>query len=157
MRRFSPCLRYRLRTLLLLPVLFGAGWFWITWPDRTLDRLLIALDNGDMETAKLMIDSTDYRLSFDDGLRLRHAKDKTLGPGRRWSTSERGKFVRLRPNFADILKAQRICFHPGVKLFLQPRGRLGRALALVATRGHVDIVIREIPLERLETAKPMAR
>jgi hypothetical protein len=51
-RRFF---RFRLRTLLLLPILVAAGWWWLTWPERTARRFVDLLNEGDVEGAKSMI------------------------------------------------------------------------------------------------------
>jgi hypothetical protein len=48
-RRFF---RFRLRTLLLLPILVAAGWWWWTWPERTARRFVERLNAGDIEDAK---------------------------------------------------------------------------------------------------------
>jgi hypothetical protein len=47
--------RFRLRMLLLLPVLFAAGWWWVTWPERTARRYVEYLAVGDVEAARAMI------------------------------------------------------------------------------------------------------
>src|SRR5262245_5312989 len=54
-RKIWRC-RFRLRTLLLLPVLFAAGWWWITWPARTADRFVTFLMVRDLDSARAMID-----------------------------------------------------------------------------------------------------
>ena len=40
-------LRIRLRTFLLLPVLVGISWWWITWPLRTAEHLVRLLQAGE--------------------------------------------------------------------------------------------------------------
>jgi hypothetical protein len=42
--------------LLLLPVLFAAGWWWVTWPERTAKRFIELLAAGDVPRAQAMID-----------------------------------------------------------------------------------------------------
>jgi hypothetical protein len=54
-RRFP---RFSLRTLLLLPVLFAAAWWWITWPERTARRFVELLSAGDFESARKMCDES---------------------------------------------------------------------------------------------------
>jgi hypothetical protein len=69
-RRF---LRFRLRTLLLLPVLFAAGWWWATWPERTARRFVEFLAAGDIEAAKRMTNSAAdglWLLPLVDGVRF---------------------------------------------------------------------------------------
>jgi hypothetical protein len=39
--------RFRLRTLLLLPVLVAAGWWWAEWPERTARSFSAAVANRD--------------------------------------------------------------------------------------------------------------
>jgi hypothetical protein len=51
-RRF---VRYSLRTLLVLPMLFAAAWWWLTWPERTAQRF-VRLLNDDPNAAKAMVD-----------------------------------------------------------------------------------------------------
>jgi hypothetical protein len=57
-------LRFRLRTLLFLPVLFAACWWWITWPKRTLRALDSRIAAGQMDAARAMIVfEPDYRMT----------------------------------------------------------------------------------------------
>jgi hypothetical protein len=49
--------RFRLRSLLLLPVLFAAAWWWVTWPERTARRFVQRLSN-DPAAAHEMIAGT---------------------------------------------------------------------------------------------------
>jgi hypothetical protein len=60
-RRF---LRFRLRTLLLLPVVFAIGWWWVMWPERTARRFVAHLNVGEVEAAKAMCEGP----SAPDGL-----------------------------------------------------------------------------------------
>jgi hypothetical protein len=53
LRRF---LRFRLRTLLLLPPLFAVAWWWVTWPERTVRRFVELLNSGNVEAARAMTD-----------------------------------------------------------------------------------------------------
>jgi hypothetical protein len=57
-------LRYRLRTLLLLPLVFALGWWWVTWPQRTMGHLdaLVAANRLD-EAAALIEFEPKYRLA----------------------------------------------------------------------------------------------
>jgi hypothetical protein len=48
--------RFRLRTLLLLPVVFAAAWWWLTWPERTARRFVELLDDGIVPAARAMVD-----------------------------------------------------------------------------------------------------
>jgi hypothetical protein len=48
-RRF---LRFRLRTLLLLPLLFALGWWWVTWPEWTARAFSEAVVKRDQLAAK---------------------------------------------------------------------------------------------------------
>jgi len=56
--------RFRLRTLLLLPILVAAGWWWWTWPERTARRFVQLLNDGDLESAKAMIDDPQPSTGF---------------------------------------------------------------------------------------------
>jgi hypothetical protein len=58
-RRF---LRFRLRTLLLLPLVFAAAWWWVTWPERTARRFVELLATGDIDSAKAMTDFSEEEL-----------------------------------------------------------------------------------------------
>jgi hypothetical protein len=57
-------LRFRLRTLLMLPVLVAASWWWWTWPERTARRFVDLLNDGDVEGAKAMIDGPQPSAGF---------------------------------------------------------------------------------------------
>jgi hypothetical protein len=58
-RRF---LRFRLRTLLLLPLIFALAWWWVTWPKRTMARLDEFVAAGSLDEAAKMIEfEPDYR------------------------------------------------------------------------------------------------
>jgi hypothetical protein len=48
--------QYRVRTLLLLPALFAAGWWWVTWPERSARRFTERLAAGDVDGARAMSD-----------------------------------------------------------------------------------------------------
>jgi hypothetical protein len=92
-RRFF---RFRLRTLLLLPILVAAGWWWLTWPERTAKRFVQLLKDGDLESAKAMIDDPQPSAGF-------------------WKIAESGKFNFDPPVFQpatrrDYLAARRT-FH----------------------------------------------
>jgi hypothetical protein len=56
--------RFRLRTLLLLPILVAAGWWWWIWPERTARRFVERLNAGDIEDAKAMIDGPQPSAGF---------------------------------------------------------------------------------------------
>jgi hypothetical protein len=54
--------RFRLRSLLLLPALFAAGWWWVTWPERTIARLDALVAANDVTQADRLIEfEPDYR------------------------------------------------------------------------------------------------
>lgn len=57
-------LRFRLRTLLLLPLVFAAGWWWVTWPERTARRFVELLKCGETDAAQTMLESTQPLMSF---------------------------------------------------------------------------------------------
>ena len=81
-RRF---VRYRLRTLLLLPVLFAAGWWWVTWPERTARRFVGLVAAGDVDGARAMFDeqepSDGFWLLVKSGLRFGPAEVAAGGWG----------------------------------------------------------------------------
>jgi hypothetical protein len=52
-RRFF---RFRLRTLLMLPILFAAVWWWLSWPEPSADKFVNLLSAGDVEAARSTID-----------------------------------------------------------------------------------------------------
>jgi hypothetical protein len=59
-------LRFRLRTLLLLPLVFALGWWWVTWPQRTINRLDELVAAGDLDqAASLIVFEPDYRYPPD--------------------------------------------------------------------------------------------
>jgi hypothetical protein len=59
-RRF----RFRLRTLLLVPVVFAVAWWWITWPNRTLRDFNHLVASGQLDAAgRLVVFDPDYRLT----------------------------------------------------------------------------------------------
>src|ERR1700741_4932191 len=56
--------RFRLRTLLLAPLVFGAGWWWGTWPTRTVTKLNSLVAAGESEAAEsLTVFSPDVRIT----------------------------------------------------------------------------------------------
>ena len=64
--------RFSLRSLLMLPLLFAVAWMWTTWPHRTFESFANALRDERFELAKSMVDSTEC--SFDlgpTGLRMK--------------------------------------------------------------------------------------
>ncbi len=65
---------YSLRTLLLVPVMFGGIWWWSTWPDRTANSFVTHLANHDMANVRQMLG-----LSPKDGLPLFAADDHPWG------------------------------------------------------------------------------
>jgi hypothetical protein len=48
----------------LLPILVAAGWWWWTWPERTAGRFVQLLNDGDLESAKAMIDDPQPSTGF---------------------------------------------------------------------------------------------
>ncbi len=47
-------LQFSLRTLLLMPVLFALGWWWVTWPERTIDRFNRLTAAGEFDEREAM-------------------------------------------------------------------------------------------------------
>lgn len=56
-----PRLRFGLRTLLCVPLVVAVLWSWTTWPERTADRFVRALSEGDMQAAQSMISTANHR------------------------------------------------------------------------------------------------
>lgn len=56
--------RYRLRSLLVLPVLFAACWWWVTLPERTAKQFVQLLATGDLPRAQAMIDGPQPSAGF---------------------------------------------------------------------------------------------
>jgi len=69
-------LRFRLRTLLLLPLVFAFGWWWMTWPQRTIDQLDALVAAGKLDqAANLIVFEPDYRYPPDKVAQaLRHGR-----------------------------------------------------------------------------------
>ena len=65
----SARFRFRLRTLLLLPLVFSLGWWWCNWPGHTFSRLLRFIDLGDVQAAR---DS----IRLERGCYLRQRRDR---------------------------------------------------------------------------------
>jgi len=86
--------RFRLRSLLVLPVLFAAGWWWVTWPERTAKRFVELLAIGDVPRAQAMIDGPQPSAGF-------------------WKIVESREFAFEAPSFqaatrGDYLSARRV-------------------------------------------------
>ena len=56
-----PRLRFGLRTLLCVPLVVAVVWSWTTWPERTADRFVRALSEGDLQAAQTMISTANHR------------------------------------------------------------------------------------------------
>ena len=56
--------RFRLRTLLALPIVFAAMWWWVTWPERSANKFVGLLAAGDIEAARAMIDGPQPTAAF---------------------------------------------------------------------------------------------
>ena len=48
-------LQFGLRAVLMLPILFAAAWWWVTWPDRTARKFARFLSAGDVQAAREMV------------------------------------------------------------------------------------------------------
>jgi hypothetical protein len=57
-------IRFRLRTLLALPIVFAAVWWWVTWPERSAHRFVDLLAAGDVKAARAMIDGDQPTAAF---------------------------------------------------------------------------------------------
>jgi hypothetical protein len=56
--------QFSLRILLLLPVVFAALWWWVTWPDRTLREFRRLVAEGHHEAAaSMLVFDPDYRMT----------------------------------------------------------------------------------------------
>jgi hypothetical protein len=138
-RRF---LRFRLRTLLLLPVLFAAGWWWATWPERTARRFVELLTAGDIEAATAMSDLPQPFEAF-------------------WAFAKSGRFEFDRPILAKVLWRETIS---GRRLFIIPwrstrssgdlrtfAAACGRVSLSAANEGNLSIThsIQILPAQKL--------
>jgi hypothetical protein len=47
--------RFRLRSLLLLPVLFAVAWWWVTWPERTARRFVQRLSDDPVRAYEMIV------------------------------------------------------------------------------------------------------
>jgi hypothetical protein len=80
---FRRFFRFRLWALLLLPLLFALGWWWVTWPKRTLarfDALVAANKLG--EAAALIQFEPNYRYppnKVSEGLGQPHVRRAKRG------------------------------------------------------------------------------
>ena len=113
-RRF---LRFRLRTLLLLPLVFAAGWWWATWPERTARRFVELLNAGEIESAKAMC----IEPIATDGLWVMAATTEYIHsqPGLKAPTW--GEFRSARRSFALSWKSDT---HFGTTELFAERGRV---------------------------------
>jgi hypothetical protein len=90
--------RFRLRTLLLLPLLFAVGWWWVNWPERTARRFVELLAAGNIEAAKEMSDILDdgvWQLAEIEGVEF----NRSITEANSWRD-----YVALRRAFAVELK-----------------------------------------------------
>jgi hypothetical protein len=114
LRRF---LRFRLRTLLLLPAVFAAIWWWVTWPERTARRFVSLLAAGDFEAAQAMFESTQpFEEFFWPGVSKANAFPLLTFRGSRWVDLATG---RREFNINPSLLANR-----GGASFVALRGRV---------------------------------
>jgi hypothetical protein len=74
-------LRFRLRTLLLLPIIFAVGWWWVTWPERTARRFVDLLAAGNIKAAQAMSDFSEEGLWILAEIDRVQFKSPELHPG----------------------------------------------------------------------------
>lgn len=96
-------LRFRLRTLLLLPLLVGAAWWWVSWPERTAKRFVQLLNDGDLEAAKAMIISQREGLDGPDSGEA--SSFDIFGAANEDDTTFEGSELRAR-TLGDVLYGQ---------------------------------------------------
>ena len=72
--------RFRLRTLLALPIVFAAAWWWLTWPERSANTFVELLAEGNVAAAQAMIDGPPLSDAF-------------------WQIVTSGRFNFTRPSF----------------------------------------------------------
>ena len=141
--------QFRLRTLLLLPVLAVLGWWWVTWPERTARRFLERLEDRDFQAAAKMVDSdTEHsRHAF----RLFREWSESCDSRSKWSKFElRRPFGRSlvgsiigRGNFRVVLRVQYVL--PG------PEG-LPMGQGIMVKRGR--IVMKGLPTTLFSALMP---
>lgn len=150
MRRF---LRFKLRTLLLLPAVFAFGWFWWTWPQRTLQAFVVAAQNSPDVEFESIFGDVDCRFVIDDVGRFwygpRTIDDKQETPLRIAS------FARLEPTFLDVLKARRDFIVAPIEYGHWP-SRL-HPLVITVSRGIITAELREVPMARIQMAELVAQ
>jgi hypothetical protein len=105
--KLPPWLVIAMLTSSALSVLAAAGWWWVTWPERTAREFVSLLGNGDMEQAKAMI-SPRYAATFQTSESAREVVQSDLqgmyvkAGERTWLDvlSGRGSFVAVKGDVA---------------------------------------------------------
>ncbi|TWU56735.1 hypothetical protein Poly51_26520 [Rubripirellula tenax] len=82
--RFRRYLRFRLRTLLALPIVFSLGWYWCDAPNRAIRHLHDALASGDLQAANALIANARF---VCDGTIVRLERSPS------WPCDAQGHFV----------------------------------------------------------------
>lgn len=129
-------LRFRLRTLLLLPLVFAIGWYWTIWPERTMDAFVDSMLQGRFTVAGTMVDCIDCSIDLDwPANKGNPLPDNTQHPVFRLPMLARGVYA-CRREIMDVLRGRGIYSIP----------KFGRAVGftLVVERGTVTILPRPL-------------
>jgi hypothetical protein len=96
LRRFRN-LRFRLSTLMLLPVAFGIGMWYLNKPQRVIQQFKHAFTRGDLETVNRMCTNAQFSVDTQDweGSLMRHFPSPTTVPDC-WSEVAQDVFLDFR-------------------------------------------------------------
>lgn len=133
-------LRYSLRSLLMMPVVFAVIWMWITWPHRTFEAFTEAIKDDRFQTANAMVDVREC--SFEVSPAGAHIKSNKVAALIRIQPRGLPSFVeytvRQDRSVVDLLKARSVYVPPYLK-----HGESGMPrFEFVVERGHITLYYR---------------
>jgi hypothetical protein len=105
-------IRFSLRSLLAVPVVFAFVWLWATWPDRTFESFKQSLKDGQFELATSIVDCGECPLA--DGKKISFTVDSW---GIRMQCGGSARHTTKVPYFLDTIDRQ----DRGISDFLQAK------------------------------------